>query len=93
MERLIVHCIGFVIDRVPYAIGRVAVFLFTFDSVNCEPWKPVIWDAAPFSKPWCTRINGETYVTHWGTRWAGWIAFIVLLAALVVMGFMWILKL
>ena len=82
MERLIVQCIGFVLDWVPYTAGRVAIFVFTFDSLRCERWRPIIWDTDLFGHPWWGRDDDEIVVTQWGVRWAGWI----LLAIVLVVG-------
>lgn len=77
MERFIVQCIGFVLDWVPYTAGRVAIFLFTFDSLRCERWKPIVWETDLFGHPWWRKIDDEIVVTQWGARWAGWVLLVI----------------
>ena len=93
MERLFVECIALMIDRVPYALGRVAIFILTFDSVECEPWEPIIHNSNPFGHQWWIKEGNDIVATHWGARWIGGGVVILLFLAIVGAGFWWILKL
>ena len=93
MERLVVECIAFLIDRVPYALGRAAIFIFTFDSVDCEPWEPILHDTNPFAHQWWIKVRHEVIATHWGARWIGWITIDLLFLSMIGAVVWWISKL
>ena len=81
MKELIAQCIALFFDWVPYAIGRVALFILSLGQLKCEKWEPLIWDTDLFGKCWWHRVEGKTVVTHIGVRWAG---SIVLTAAVLI---------
>jgi hypothetical protein len=93
MERLFVECIAFMIDRVPYALGRVAIFIFTFDSVECEPWEPILRETNPFAHQWWIKEGNDIIATHWGARWVGFFVIILLFFSMIGAVVWWISKL
>ena len=81
------------IDRVPYALGRVLIFIITFDSVECETWEPILYETNPFAHPWWVKEGNKVVVTHWGIRWTGWFGLIALFFAMIGMVVWYISKL
>ncbi len=71
MEQFVVQCLGRFLDFGPYAAGRAAIFVLTWNSVPCERWQPIAWGAPIFPQRLWRRVGGEFFVTHWGARCAG----------------------
>jgi hypothetical protein len=87
MDQYIVQCIAFFLDWVPYTVGRLSVFVFTFDFLHCERWRPIIWDTNIFGHRWTRRVNGELMVTQWGARWIGAVVMAISFVAMVFLVF------
>ena len=93
MEKLFVRLIALAFDWLPYTVGRTAIFLVTFGSIECQPWRPITGQTRLFRNPWWTRIEGEPALTHYGARWLGAILILLLIAATLLYTFLRIMKL
>ena len=71
MGEFVLQCIGLFFDWVPYAIGRVALFILTLGQLRCEKWEPLLGDSELFAKPWWRKVDGKIVVTAIGVRAAG----------------------
>ncbi|HEX7862125.1 MAG TPA: hypothetical protein VF773_17455 [Verrucomicrobiae bacterium] len=80
----VLQCIGFFFDWVPYAIGRVALFILSLGRLRCEKWESLIWDTDLFGKPWWMKVDGKIVVTAIGVRAAGSFVVVGLLLAIAV---------
>ena len=89
MEKFFVQCIGMVFDWVPYVVGRLAVFVLTWDTVRCERWQPLVWSTDLRTQPWWDRVDGRVYVTRNGARWIGAIVLAAVIAGMFA-GVLWL---
>lgn len=80
--KVIPRIIGFVLDRVPYGMGRLTIFVFSFGSLRSERWAKLGWLSELFAGPLWLRSHGHVIVTRRGVRWTGY--FII---ALILCGF------
>ena len=74
MEQAVVEFIRRLFDRLPYVIGRIVLFVFSWGRLRCDPWKAIYWRSDIFKFTWCRIDNYErTIVTSDGVRWTGYL--------------------
>ena len=70
---LVARMIGFALDRVPYGLGRFALFVFSFGMLRSERWAPLGWLTELFTGPLWYNSREFVVVSRRGVRWTGYL--------------------